>query len=76
MSKRDFPALNLGCDLFQLSLSLGVVHDRRRFQQNMTGVNLGNGDILGTTAQVVDFQNVETNAGTNRTDDIPFLRGA
>lgn len=42
----------------------------------MTGVNLGNGDILGTTAQVVDFQNVETNAGTNRTDDIPFLRRA
>ena len=41
----------------------------------MASVGFGHRDVLRLAAHVVDFQNVEANAGTDWTDDIAFLRG-
>ena len=39
-------------------------------------MNFSHGDILAAAAHIVDFQNMEANAGTYRTNDIAFLSRA
>jgi hypothetical protein len=39
-------------------------------------MNFGHRDIFAFAAQVVNFQNMEANAGTNRANNVAFLRGA
>ncbi|MNN82783.1 hypothetical protein D3C81_1997550 [compost metagenome] len=57
--KGRFTALNISRDLLQFQTRLLIGHDRRRFQQDMAGMNFRYGDALALATHIVDFQNVE-----------------